>query len=190
MKTLLPLLLCLALTTSIAQTTFILPTPKDWAEELIPFPIEFAPSIPYQGEEHLRFTPGWGEIKSKQFWSYCYLWWIEEKSEVSAVVLKQHLTDYYNGLVGRNIISRKIDSVKLVKTVVTIQTLKKGKYRGTIRMLDYMGQQPIILNITIEEILCPEQKKKAVFIAVSPQPASHTVWKDFKGIREGFRCGK
>ena len=142
----------------------------------------------YKGEEHLRFTPGWGEIKSEQFWSYCYLWWIEEKSEVNSIALTQYLTDYYNGLVGRNIIRRKIDSAKVVKTVVSIQSKEKGKYIGTVRMLDYMGQQPITLNLTIDEFLCPQQKRKAVLIAVSPQPALHQVWKDFKGIKEGFKC--
>jgi hypothetical protein len=53
-----------------------------------------------------------------------------------------------------------------------------------------MGQQPITLNITVDEFLCPEQKKKGVFIAVSPQPESYKVWSEFKEIRDGFRCGK
>lgn len=188
MKNLLLLFFSFVLVSALAQSSFTLPTPQGWGDELIPFPIEFAPSIPYQGEEHLRFTPGWGEIKSEQFWSYCYLWWIGEKSDVNTIALTQHLTNYYNGLVGRNIISRKIDSTKVVKTVVNIKANGKGKYTGTIRMLDYMGQKPITLNLTINEMMCPQQKKKAVFIAVSPQPPSHQVWKDFTGIWEGFKC--
>src|SRR6185436_7797954 len=101
--------------------------------------------ITYQGEEHLRFPPGWGEIKSEEFWSYCYLWWIGEDAIISKQSLERDLKLYYDGLVGRNIINRKIDSTLVVPTVVEFQPVEKGRntaFQGTVRMLDYMGRQP------------------------------------------------
>ncbi len=42
----------------VAVPSFFLPTPEGWQTETIPFPLEFAPEIKYEGLEELRFAPG------------------------------------------------------------------------------------------------------------------------------------
>lgn len=37
---------------------FTLPIPEGWRTETIPFPLEFAPELSYEGYEELRFSPG------------------------------------------------------------------------------------------------------------------------------------
>jgi hypothetical protein len=168
--------------------TFKLPHPEGWGEELIPFPIEFAPGIAYQGEEHLRFTPGWGKPETEEFWSYCFLWWVDDKAVITKESLERDLKEYYSGLVGRNIESRKIDAKKIVPTTTSFKATKTG-FEGAVNMLDYMEQKPIVLNVRIDLQDCSSEKKKAVFISVSPQSAAHAVWKQFGEIWRGFSCG-
>ena len=42
----------------VAEPSFFLPTPEGWRTETIPFPLEFAPEIKYEGLEELRFALG------------------------------------------------------------------------------------------------------------------------------------
>jgi hypothetical protein len=179
--------ICLAFIAGAQQ----LPTPEHWDAETFPFPIEFAPAIPYEGAEIIRFTPGWGDVKSEQLWSYCFVWWIKEDSKLDAASLTRDLQLYYQGLVGRNIISRKIDSTKVVPVVAAFHHAgpkQSADFVGTVSMLDYLSQRPITLNVTVQTRTCADQKKKAVFFSISPQPFNHQLWKDFEGIWKGFQC--
>ena len=42
----------------LAEIPFSMPTPEGWRTETIPFPLEFAPELEYEGLEELRFAPG------------------------------------------------------------------------------------------------------------------------------------
>jgi hypothetical protein len=192
MKLLLPAFFLLSLSVAGAQT-FEMPVPGEWKQtERIPFPIEFAPNIPYKGDEYLVFPPGWADVNSPEHWTYFFLWWIDKDSKLSVETLNRDFKEYYDGLVGRNIISRKIDSAHVVPTVVSFRQGKErgASYHGTINMLDYHAQRPITLQVDIHERTCNKEGKLAVFVSVSPQPASHDVWNKFKYIRDNFRCMK
>ncbi len=180
---------------AVQSQSFYLPVPDKWSTETFSFPIEFAPQISYSGEEYLRFSPFWGDTKSDELWSYCFLWWITADSRISQKSLENDLQSYYSGLVGRNIIRRKIDSALVVPTLTQFKEVKTEKgdgktFEGTVKMLDYMGLRPVILQVTVHVIPCAIEGKIAVFFAVSPQPRSHPVWQQFKIVHEGFRCNK
>jgi len=95
-------------------TPYKLDIPSGWSTERFPFPFDFAPQIPYKGMEELRFAPGWEDSVSEEHWAYAFLWWLEGKPQQTSEKLETHLQDYYNGLIGRNIIPRKIPREKLV----------------------------------------------------------------------------
>src|SRR5882757_10892368 len=84
------------------QTEYTLPQPDKWGKEKIPFPIEFAPSIPFKGMEEIRFTPGWGDNKSEDYWSYTFVWFVEGVPVITQDSLKKYLTQYYTGLYFTN----------------------------------------------------------------------------------------
>ena len=140
------LLLILLAYNSFGQS-FVLPAPDGWGKETISFPIEFAPDIPYVGTEELRFTPGWGNAKTEEYWSYCFLWMINDDAQVDGATLGKHLKSYYDGLVGRNIVSRKIEQSKVVPIISNVEATSGRNanytYEGTVSMLDYMEQKPI-----------------------------------------------
>ncbi|MEJ0029876.1 MAG: hypothetical protein WDO15_05690 [Bacteroidota bacterium] len=174
---------------------YTLPAPEGWGIERIAFPIEFAPSIPYKGVEDLRFTPGWGFADNKEYWSYTFLWYLDGKPEITPEAEEKNLAAYYTGLIGRNIEQRKIPQEKLFPVKVTMKkvSVEKGDlhtYSGTIEMLDYMAQKPIMLNCIVHVRICPGKDNTFVFHQISPKPMADDVWKAFGKLWTGFDCDK
>lgn len=170
-------------------------TPAGWAVERMKFPIEFAPAISYLGYEDLRFLPGWGDQKSEEYWSYCFLWWLEGKPQLDKVTLESYLKTYYEGLVGRNIAPRKIPADKVVPVKVQLTPVKSlpgdaQTFNGEIDMLDYMGVQPIRLHVALHVKDCAAARRKALFVELSPRPAGHAVWQQMDQLWKTFECGK
>ena len=172
---------------------YALMIPKEWNVERFALPPDFAPAMAYKGIEDLRFAPGWSDSTSEQYWSYAYLWWLEETLQIDAATLQENLTVYYTGLVNRNIVSRKIPVNKQVATTATIKKVKTvtgdiQTFNGSIRMLDYMAQQPMILNVVIHVKDCALTSHTALFIEVSPKPFEHVIWRQFDEINKSFSC--
>jgi pimeloyl-ACP methyl ester carboxylesterase len=172
-----------------------LPTPKGWEVERFPIPISFAPQIPYRGVEDVRFAPGWGDEKSPQYWSYAYLWWLEDDPKIDAAALEKHLTAYYEGLVGSNVTVRNIPADKVVATRVQLKSTRvdpddAATYQGTVTMLDYMAQRPVTLHCRVGVRRCEAAGRTVVFFELSPQPLEHAVWNDLRGLKKGFACAE
>lgn len=172
-----------------------LPTLPGWDTELFELPPDFAEGFTYKGVEDIRFTGGWGDSTSTDYWSYAYLWWLDGNVSIDAVNLQTNLTKYYAGLVGRNIEPRHIPSSKIVPTVAAVKKIKTvdndlATFSGDVHMLDYMMQKPIVLNLVIHVFNCGVPNHTAVFVEVSPSVASHKVWQQFAQIREGFKCSE
>ncbi len=170
---------------------YTLMTPADWGEERFSLPPDFAPQISCSGVEEIRFAPGWGEIKSEEHWSYCFVWWLDGKPKIDAITLQSNLKAYYSGLVGRNITSRNIPANKIVPTVATIKKIKTSSndlesYSGTISMLDYHSQEPMVLNCIIHVKNIKATDHTAIFFEISPKPLSHVVWKKMDEIGDSF----
>ncbi len=71
-----------------------IPIPKDWTIERFPIPISFAPQILYKGVEDIRFTPGWAKVKSDEYWSYAFLWYLEGEIKMDSKILDRNLKTY------------------------------------------------------------------------------------------------
>ncbi|RYG29243.1 MAG: hypothetical protein EOO01_38515, partial [Chitinophagaceae bacterium] len=120
---------------------------EGWGIERFRIPIEFAPGIKYNGIEDVRFTKGWGEVKSNEYWSYAFLWYLDGKPTINIPAIEKNLAMYYDGLIGQNVEQRKIPLalVKPTKVKVTKIATQNGDvatFSGTIEMLDYMQQNP------------------------------------------------
>ncbi|MFB6456431.1 hypothetical protein ACE38W_14255 [Chitinophaga sp. Hz27] len=164
--------------------------PKGWNKELMSFPPDFATSIPGKGVEDITFAPGWADSKSEEYWSYTYTWLLNGKLSPDENELKNSLTMYYDGLVKRNISPRNIPANIVFPTKVTLKKDKNGQtYTGTINMLDYMAQRPMVLNVVVvrKDGCVPE--KTVLVIKVSPKPQEHAVWKKMNEMEGTMECG-
>ena len=204
MKNILLLLLCIPSLKTFAQNPkvefdgpgwkppYSLPL-EGWSIERFLIPIEFAPKIPYSGVEDLRFTQGWGNVKSEEYWSYAFLWYLDGKPEISAQIIESNLTIYYTGLVGRNIEPRKIPAEKIIPVKASVNKINNAAgdlntFSGKIEMLDYMEQKPIILNCIIHHKSCLNQDKTFIFYEISPKPFTDKIWNRFNKLWTDFNC--
>ncbi|MEJ7685279.1 MAG: hypothetical protein WKG06_47025 [Segetibacter sp.] len=136
------------------QPPYTLSMPKGWDVERFPIPIEFASKIPYAGVEDIRFTPRWANVKSDEYWTYAFLWYLDNFPKMNKKIIQENLKAYYTGLVERNIEPRKIPANKIIPTKTSFKRIKTinndlQTYSGTIEMLDYMEQKPITLNCIV-----------------------------------------
>jgi len=145
--------------------------------------------------EDLRFAPGWGNVKSDEYWTYAFLWFLDGKVEITEKSIADNLNAYYTGLIGRNIEKRKIppDKIFPVKTEIKPSATTAGDLKtfgGTIYMLDYMEQKPMTLHCIIHIKSCPLKNNTFVFIEISPKTYSDKIWTSLNQLWTGFNCDK
>jgi hypothetical protein len=90
-----------------AAAATLIPAPDDWRKESFPFPLQFAPGIPYQGMEYLRFHPGWDQFADETGFSYVVLWDVKAVP-VEPPDIEDHLETYFNGLMSNVARGRKL----------------------------------------------------------------------------------
>jgi hypothetical protein len=172
-----------------AQSGYSLPLPEQWKSETILFPIDFAKSIPYSGSEEIRFTPGWGDAKSNEYWSYTFLWFVDGTPALNADTLSNHMITYFNGLYESNkpkTADSKVVTIVQIKQVATANG-DQETYSGKLATLNFLTGQPIRFFITIHVQNYPDAKQSAIFFEISPKPYSNPVWQELDGIVQGFQ---
>lgn len=175
------------------EAPYTLAIPKGWDVERFLIPIGFAPTIQYKGVEDIRFTPGWAKKEKTEYWSYAFLWYLNDTQEFDAKILEQHLIAYYTGLFAINTDKTKFDLNKLMPVTASIKnrTTVNGDlktFEGIVHMNDYMTKQPITVNIKIHIRSCEGQKNTFVFYEVSPKPYTDPVWKSLDQLWVEFKC--
>lgn len=177
------------------KAPYTLDFPAGWGVERFQIPIEFAKSIPYKGIEDIRFAPGWGDAKSEEYWTYAFLWYLNEMPAANEAILQTNLNAYYTGLIERNIERRKIPAEKLFPVKTSMNEVKAAPgdlktFRGTIHMLDYMEQKPILLNCVVHVKKCAGRKEGFIFYEISPKATTEKVWERLDALWKSFACAE
>lgn len=170
---------------------FSWPVPAGWRKETIPFPLEFAPDLPHKGVEELRFGPGFLHPKEPDFWSYDFVWRLDDDSTVDEKTLADELTRYFRGLnmaVGGKRYS--FDPGRFKAEVSSLPARERaGSFRGRVESYDaFATGKPIVLNVEARREACPDGRRRFVSFAVSPQPEDASVWKPLREEAAAFRC--
>ncbi len=177
-------------TQSQSQPEFDWPVPAGWAQETIPFPIEFAPELPYRGLEELRFAPGFSTPDASTFWSYCFVWWIEEPPSFDPRSLSTALRDYFRGLslaVGK-------DKFTLDPEHFRVELAQKSEgdrsvLVGQVHSYDaFVTGQPIVLNVEASLRSCPRAGHSAITFMLSPKSMEDAVWSELRACGSALRC--
>jgi hypothetical protein len=177
------------------EAPYHFPIPKDWTIERFLIPISFAPQIPYKGVEDIRFTPGWGNVKTDEYWTYAFLWYLDDSPETNAKIIADNLQAYYTGLININRENYKVPVEKLIPVVTSFKEIPTDRgdlqtFTGTIKMLDYMQQQPITLNCKAHLKTCPGENKTLLFYEISPKSFTHKNWQSLNQLWIDFTCKK
>ncbi len=168
----------------------ILSAPDNWQSEIIPFPLGFAPVIDFVGFEDLRFSPGWSDSTSQEFWAYSFAWYIEMDSAMTESKLTESFNIYYDGLMGAvfNNQADTTNSIQLDKTLCLFVKTNAG-FTGKMRVYDaFFTKDYMTLNIKVKEFFCPKTNKQIILCDISPKTFDHPIWKIFNDVKLEVNC--
>lgn len=112
------------------------PVPAGWRSEVIPFPLEFAPSISHRGLEDLRFPRGMFDPSSPDYWSYTFTWHTDDAAELDASALGGELTAYFAGLIAAVDTKERIAAADRERIAVRATPTDKDRFVITAHVYD------------------------------------------------------
>jgi len=171
-------------------TSFEWPIPAGWKHETIPFPLDFAPMLPYHGIEELRFMPGFFKADAPDFWSYTFVWWLADPPALDAPTLSAALTPYFRGLataVGQG--KYTFDPQRFRADLTAWDSETQRIVAGEVWSYDpFATGQELMLHVEVSMKHCPLSKRDALVFLLSPKPASDPVWAELRACAESWRC--
>jgi hypothetical protein len=166
-----------------------LTAPADWRKESFDFPLAFAPSLPYEGREQVRFPPGWARFDAQDGFSYVVLWDLKP-ALMEAAPLERALAVYFDGLMN---IARKIAAM-VPQSVVVLHPLAAPEgwtvaYAGAIHTWNAFAKaEPLVLNVEIAQRPCGADRMQ-VFLAFSKaERAAAAAWEPLRKVRQAASC--
>jgi hypothetical protein len=156
-----------------------------WNVEKATFPLSFAPGIPYKGNDEIRFMPGFENAVNNNYFSYCFLWYLDGNIKFSAAELENDFKLYYNGLCHLN------DGTTVTVTKLTPATKYKQAFKYVIQTTDNLyTHRSITLNGTVNITACNSGNNTLVFFEITPKPFGDGVWKELDAVRDGVGWSK
>mgnify|MGYP005990970167 CR=1 FL=1 len=151
---------------------------KNWKQEIIKFPIDWAPKLKLTGFEELLFSPKWKDSKSDEFWSLLIGWKVNTASSLPLKDIKYNLHSYFDGLMKPNHWTQKFP-----EPIVHLRKTKNGFY-GTMTFFDgFHTGKAIIVNILGEQKFHKEYHKSIITFRLSPKNFQHKIWKNLTSIK-------
>lgn len=167
---------------AVAEPTLQWPVPAGWKHETFALPPEFAPEFPYRGTEDLRFMPGWSSPTAPDFWSYDFVWSLDERPQFDATSMAAALTTYFRGLSTAVGGARyQFDASRYRADLTAVPGSAPPRLAGRVFTYDaFQTGLPLALNVEAELRSCPETGQFAVVVALSPKDTTDNVWKDLR----------
>jgi hypothetical protein len=171
------------------KTKNLLSTSESWTSKVIEFPLEFATSLEYSGIEYVRFAPGWGKEGASDYFSYTFLWNLDENPRLSAKKIESEMEIYFDGLMR---LTSKMDSKQkneIPKSKAFFEKVNDSVYVGKILTYDaFTTKKELNLNVTVHYSKCELQNKHLVLFNLSPKSLEHQIWKKLKKVTIDIDC--
>jgi hypothetical protein len=167
-----------------------IPAPQEWRAESFTFPLEFAPGIPYQGVEHVRFAPSWKRFDADDGFSYVFLWDVKTLP-VTPADLENHLQAYFTGLMKAVGGQRKLGE-KEIRTVVAAHPMAAlpgwdAAYAIEVNTWNAFSKgEALLLHGEAARRTCGDRMQ--VFIAFSKSPTGQPIWAPMRAMRSSTAC--
>jgi hypothetical protein len=166
------------------------PVPAGWKHETIPFPLGFAPELPYHGVEELRFMPGFFTAEAPDYWSYEFVWWLEDTPAFDAPTLCAALTPYFRGLslaVGKD--KYTFDPGRFRAELAPRNSGPERRIAGEVWTYDpFTTGKELLLHVEVSLKRCPRGGRNALHFLVSPKPEDDPVWAELRACAATWRC--
>ena len=168
----------------------LITAPDDWRKESFDFPLRFAPTIPYEGQEHVRFHPRWDQFADEAGFSYVVLWDVKAVP-IEPPDLEDYLEAYFTGLMSNVARGRKLaDSAKAVVAAHPMAQLPgwQQAFGVEIRTTNSFSKgEPLLLYGEVTQRNCGKGRMQVV-IALSQARRDRAIWKGLRDIRSATTC--
>ena len=165
--------------------------PESWRKESFQFPLPFAPSIPYEGTEYVRFAPYWSEFAAERGFTYAVLWDVKRRP-FAAAELERGLLVYFDGLMENVTRARKIEDPGTITAaalhpmaVPAGWTVANGGRVWTWNA--FAKGEPLVLHLEVTQRPCGEDRMQ-IFYAFSRAERTRAPWDELRAIRNATRC--
>lgn len=168
-----------------------IPAPQGWRQEAFDFPLRFAPTIPYEGKEHVAFAPGWDRFDADEGFSYVILWDLKRKP-FNADDLEDYLETYFDGLMtnvgrARELLAKKVKPAAAAHPLTGLAGWTQA-FGAEVRTWNAFAKgEPLLLYGEVTQRDCGERMQ--VFLAFSKVPRDHAIWNDLRKVRDATTCG-
>ncbi|GAB5527159.1 MAG: hypothetical protein Roseis2KO_50310 [Roseivirga sp.] len=164
----------------------MLTAPDTWGPEIFSFPLEFAPSIDYQGFEDIRFAPGWSDTTANDYFTYTFVWYLDADPKLTKDKVTDHVKAYFSGLMSGT--SGRDD---LPAVTASFNQRQNGTYTGSVNTYDaFFKKKAMTLHITVESIHCQSTGKYIVWFKLSPKGPADPIWQMFEAVKLKLDCNK
>jgi hypothetical protein len=165
--------------------------PDDWRKETFKFPLQFAPSIPYEGTEYVRFAPFWSQFASGRGFTYVFLWDIKRRT-LQPQEIERGLNVYFDGLMESVTKGRKLVDPGTVSSVALHPTAAvpgwPEVYGGRLWTWNGFSKgEALVLHLEVAMRPC-EPDRTQIFFAFSQADRNHEVWEQLRSIRKATAC--
>jgi len=185
------LVFCLAALHCAAAFCANFPAPEGWRAESFRFPLVFAPSIPYDGTQSVRFAPTFARFGSPAAFAHVVLWDIKPET-LEGAQLERALAVYLDGLMENAARGRKLDELPVPAAVLLHPMSKPARwedaYAGTVHTWNAFSRgEELRLEIEVTTRHCAPDHMQ-VLIAMSVAPRRDGTWAALRAVREGTTC--
>ena len=176
-------------TTYAQNEELLLTIDEPWRSERLTFPISFAPSITYKGIEEVRFANGWSNPDSDEFWTYTFLWYLDEDPKITADAIENDIEAYFNGLMALVGKGNGLTDIPKANVVFVKENSEGASFIGKAKVFDAFFSKDIQeLNIKAVSEYCSETKKYTVLFTFSPKEYDSPIWETLDRIKLSVDC--
>ena len=165
--------------------------PDGWRKESFTFPLQFAPTIPYEGTEQVRFAPYWSEFESERGFTYVVLWDVKRRAFEPAE-FERSLNVYFDGLMEQVTRGRKIaDPGTVTSTSLHPLAAPEGwqdALGGRLWTWNAFSKgEALTLHLEIAHRACGAERTQ-VLLAFSRAARTSEPWSELRAIRKATAC--
>ncbi len=162
----------------------LLSTDETWRKEAFRFPMAFAQEVNFDGVADVRFTKGWSDKDSDQFWSYVFAWHINIPDPLSESELENYMKLYFDGLMNVVNQDKSFEVPPSVTLFSAYEADGESLIKGKIRFYDaFFTKQIMTLNVIGVYEYCESDGQSIYFLSLSPQDQDHPVWTHMRKVK-------
>jgi len=134
--------------------------------------------------------PGFFSPSAPDYWSYEFVWWLDDSPPFDAEGLAANLTAYFRGLateVGGS--KYHLDPARYRTVLNPVPASAPPRLTGQVFTYDpFTTGLPVDLNVEAELRSCPGVGKFAIVVILSPQDPASDVWKTLRATAASLEC--